>query len=182
MNHPTCSFHFCVETGCSLFFQDGARNQSGHVPFAFDSLIDLSCSEVDLIHGAVFHSIVDFFCDSGSNSARYRTLFWPARSLSSWLYPDYRASFCPRCIAAFMVAEMMIPQIIAWTSTSSIPLPRLDFCRTFEKTSSRWLKVNIWKLWYWDCLTRFRNWFPNARPSVFILHITRDWFPSAGTI
>ena len=34
-----------------------AQNRSGHVPF--DILIDLSCSKVVLIHGVVFHSIVD---------------------------------------------------------------------------------------------------------------------------
>ena len=79
------------------------------------------------------------YFDSRSVSAKYRTtarlsksVFLVVRRLSWWS--------CPRCIAAFYVADIHIHQIIAVTSMSSISSLcwRLNFCRQFEQICSRW--------------------------------------------
>ena len=79
------------------------------------------------------------YFDSRSVSAKYRTtarlsksVFLVVDKLSWWS--------CPRCIAAFYVADIHIHQIIAVTTMSSISSLcwRLTFCRQFEQICSSW--------------------------------------------
>ena len=61
-----------------------------------------------------------------------KSVFLVVRRLSWWSFP--------RCIAAFIVADIHIHQIIAVTSMSSISSLcwRLNFCRPHEQIRSRW--------------------------------------------
>ena len=66
---------------------------------------------------------------------------------------------CPRCDAAFTVADRKIHQIIALTPSISSPWRRLHFCRAHENTFCRWSTLEISKLW-WDNLCQCSWSFP----------------------
>ena len=92
-NHPMCSFHLSPwRQEVRAFFQEKARDLSRRVPLLLTTWLlchvakSTSSKEHNAIRSLWSHKF--YFCDSGSNFAKYRTMSWAPRSLCSCRYTD----------------------------------------------------------------------------------------------
>ena len=71
---------------------------------------------------------IDF--DQGSISVKYRTIVCSVRSPCSWWYVKISWWSCPRCSAAFIVADMQnLKHIVFWLTTKFLSYVRVDFLK-----------------------------------------------------